>query len=621
MCGIFAILGKKNDQNEKTILIEKLKQYLHHRGPDSHGDYSDQIHLVFHTRLAIIDPNSGKQPFIHDDHILTINGEIYNYKDLIKSQFDSLHPYTCSTQSDCEVILHLFKYADLETRYSYQWHNFDHQCINKVDSSGNTYLNKNEQEIERILNLLSGDFSFVYIDKKRKQHIAARDPIGVTPLYYAYNTPDISSIKLTDDSEFTLEIAFSSEMKTLSQYDVVKVFPPGTYYDGQLDSKNEPFLKYYYKASWKTPLMNNSSSFDTMTGEELITSIDEAEFTDITTNLRNILTTSVIKRLMSDVPFGVLLSGGLDSSLVASIASKACKELYGNDYKLKTFSISLENSNSSDKKAAQTVADFLGTEHHHFEFTIRDGLHALPSLIEKLESYDITTIRASMPMYLLSKQISQMNIKMVLSGEGSDEIFGGYLYFHEAPNITELRNETIRRVNNLHLSDCLRANKSTMAWSLEARVPFLDKDFIAYAMTIPPQYLKTYKQSTTEPLPINVNMEKWILRSAFNTTDLPHNILWRQKEQFSDGVGYGWIDNLKHFADTFIINSQLQISPSLFPINTPTTKEGYLYREIFERMFPTQTMINTVMTWIPAWSTNKDPSGRAQTVHIQSLSK
>lgn len=621
MCGIFARLGRQPSPNDAT-LIEQIKEQLHHRGPDSQGDYSDETHLAVHTRLAIIDPNSGKQPFVQDDQILVINGEIYNYKDLIKSEFDSLHPYNCTTQSDCEVILHLFKYTELESRYSYQWKNFNSQCINKVDHSGNTYLTKNEQEIERILNLLSGDFSFVYIDRKRKYHIAARDPIGVTPLYYAYNRHDISTINLNEDSEIKLEVAISSEMKTLASYDVVKVFPPGTYYDGQLDSNNEPFLKYYYKAPWKQPLLNAQLPFDTMTYGEMLAYIDDttSKFKQITTKLRELLTSAVEKRLMSDVPFGVLLSGGLDSSLVASIASKLCKQLYGVDYKLKTFSISLENSNSSDKIAAQKVADYLGTEHHHFEFSIRDGLNALPALIEKLESYDITTIRASMPMYLLSKQISQMGIKMVLSGEGSDEIFGGYLYFHEAPNVIELRNETIRRVNNLHLSDCLRANKSTMAWSLEARVPFLDKDFIAFAMTIPPQYLKTYKQGIITSQP-NFSMEKWVIRAAFDSTDLPLDILWRQKEQFSDGVGYGWIDNLKQFAETFISTSQLQLSPSLFPINTPNTKEGFLYREIFERMYSSQTMIDTVMTWVPAWSTNKDPSGRAQTVHLQALPK
>jgi len=348
----------------------------------------------------------------------------------------------------------------------------------------------------------------------------------------------------------------------------------------------------------------------------------------------------VLKRLMAEVPYGVLLSGGLYSSLTASIEQreslrqKALLHGYSNGHvdeqtngnlvgiddedelstvtflpQLHSFSIGLPGS--PDTKAAFEVAKFLGTKHHGFTFTIEEGLDALSDVIYHLESYDVTTIRASTPMYLLSRKIKAMGIKMVLSGEGSDEIFGGYLYFSGAPNKEEFHQETVRRVKNLHLSDCLRANKSTAAWGLEARVPFLDKQFLEVAMNIDPQ----------EKMITKDRMEKYILRKAFDTTDepdvkpyLPDNILWRQKEQFSDGVGYGWIDALKDNANMNVTDEMMKTPKAEWGDDIPDSKEAYWYRTMFDQHFPPYCA-STVMRWTPTWSKQTDPSGRAIATH------
>ncbi|KAL6653370.1 hypothetical protein ACP70R_008948 [Stipagrostis hirtigluma subsp. patula] len=329
---------------------------------------------------------------------------------------------------------------------------------------------------------------------------------------------------------------------------------------------------------------------------------------------------AVIKRLMTDVPFGVLLSGGLDSSLVAAVTirhlagTKAAKR-WGT--KLHSFCVGLEGS--PDLKAAKEVADYLGTEHHEFHFTVQDGIDAIEDVIYHTETYDVTTIRASTPMFLMSRKIKALGVKMVISGEGSDEIFGGYLYFHKAPNKEEFHRETCRKIKALHQYDCLRANKATSAWGLEARVPFLDKEFINEAMSIDPEWKMVR--------PDLGRIEKWVLRKAFDDEEqpfLPKHILYRQKEQFSDGVGYSWIDGLKAHAASNVTDKMLSNAKFIFPHNTPTTKEAYYYRMIFERFFPQKPAILTVaggpsvacstakaIEWDAQWSGNLDPSGRA----------
>lgn len=406
-------------------------------------------------------------------------------------------------------------------------------------------------------------FSFVLYDVKRDRVIAARDPIGITSFYMGYSSSTPGAVY------------FASELKSLHPVcDRIISFPPGHVYDS-LTKK----VTRYFEPSWLEP------SIPTQPADYKL--------------IRTTLEQAVRKRLMAEVPYGVLLSGGLDSSLIASIAVRETQKLIaqagplnggatgsklvGIDddgilssvttfSKLHSFSIGLLGS--PDSVAAQKVADFLGTEHHNLTFSLQEGLDALRDVIYHLETFDVTTIRASTPMFLLSRKIKAQGVKMVLSGEGSDEIFGGYLYFGNAPSKEDLHEETVRRVKNLHLSDCLRANKSTMGWGVEARVPFLDKAFLEVAMNIDP----AEKMITKERL------EKYILRKAFDTTDepdvapyLPHEILWRQKEQFGDGVGYGWIDTLKDTAATLISDEQFAHPKHAWGADIPDSKESYAF--------------------------------------------
>jgi asparagine synthase (glutamine-hydrolysing) len=409
---------------------------------------------------------------------------------------------------------------------------------------------------------LDGMFSWVLYDKTEDRVVAARDPIGVTSFYQGWS------------SQTPGAVYFASELKALHPVcDKIIAFPPGHVYDSKTDS-----MTRYFEPSWWDPKKVPSTPLD----YKLI---------------REMLERSVRKRLMAEVPYGVLLSGGLDSSLVASIAQRETLRtralqtdsatttngesgLVGIDdtndlstvtvlAQLHSFSIGLPGA--PDTQAALEVAKFLGTKHHAFTFTIEDGLNALSDVIFHLESYDVTTIRASTPMYLLSRKIKALGVKMVLSGEGSDEIFGGYLYFHAAPTKEAFHEETVRRVKNLHLSDCLRANKSTSAWGLEARVPFLDKQFLETAMNIDPK-----EKMITED-----RIEKYILRKAFDTSEepdvkpyLPDNILWRQKEQFSDGVGYGWIDALKDNAELHVTDEMMKNPKPEWGTDIPDTKEA-----------------------------------------------
>ncbi|KAB1225745.1 Asparagine synthetase [glutamine-hydrolyzing] [Morella rubra] len=450
-----------------------------------------------------------------------------------------------------------------------------------------------EEHGEDFVDMLDGMFSFVLLDTRDNSFIVARDAIGITSLYIGWGQ---------DGS-----IWISSEIKALNDdCEHFESFPPGHLYS----SKNGG-LRRWYNPPWFSEAVP-STPYDPLV-------------------LRRAFENAVIKRLMTDVPFGVLLSGGLDSSLVASITArhlagtKAAKQWGA---QLHSFCVGLEGS--PDLKAAREVADYLGTVHHEFHFTVQDGIDAIEEVIYHIETYDVTTIRASTPMFLMARKIKSLGVKMVISGEGSDEIFGGYLYFHKAPNKEEFHRETCRKIKALHQYDCLRANKSTSAWGLEARVPFLDKEFINVAMDIDPEW-KLIKRDEGR-------IEKWVLRKAFDDEEhpyLPKHILYRQKEQFSDGVGYSWIDGLKAHASQHVTDKMMLNAARIFPHNTPSTKEAYYYRTIFERFFPQNSArlsvpggasvacsTATAVAWDASWSNNLDPSGRAALgVHLSAYEK
>lgn len=438
---------------------------------------------------------------------------------------------------------------------------------------------------------LQGMFAFVLYDEAQDSYLIARDHIGIIPLYTGY------------DEHGNFYVA--SEMKALAPVcKTISEFPPGHY----MWSKTGELVKYY-KRDWM--------EYDAVKDNE--TSIDD---------LREAFEKAVKSHLMSDVPYAVLLSGGLDSSLVSAVAAKyVAKRVEDEDKsdawwpRLHSFAVGLEGA--PDLLAAKKVADMIGTVHHEIHFTIQEGLDAIRDVIYHLETYDTTTIRAATPMYLMTRKIKAMGIKMVLSGEGSDEIFGGYLYFHKAPNAKEFHEETVRKLDRLHMFDCARANKATSAWGVEARVPFLDKEFMDVAMRLNPK----------DKMCGNGKMEKYILREAFDNGDtLPPEVLWRQKEQFGDGVGYSWIDSIKDFVENEVSDQQLASAEFRFPINTPDTKEGYYYRTIFEGYFPQETAARCVpggksiacstveaLEWDASFKNNADPSGRSmKDVHGQS---
>lgn len=452
---------------------------------------------------------------------------------------------------------------------------YNHQELRDGLLKEHTFRSKSDSEVivhlyekfeYNFLHLLDGDFAFVVVDGD--DFIAGRDPLGVKPLYYGM-----------DDRG---RMYFASEMKPIAdQCLTFSTFPPGHYYTPETG-----FVKYY------KPVY-----------EDYTKATNELDLVA----LRESLTEATRKRLMSDVPIGVLLSGGLDSSLTSSIAARLLKE---QGKELHSFSIGLD-ADAPDAKAARKVAEFLGTKHHEVHFTIEQGIEILDKLIWHLETYDVTSIRASTPMFFLSKAITDLGIKVVLSGEGADEIFGGYLYFRNAPSTEDFQKETIERVQKLFTADLLRADKSTMAHGLEARVPFLDKAFLDVAMRI--------KGEEKQPKTYD-GKEKYILRKAFDTPDnpyLPDEVLWRQKEQFSDGVGYNWIDQLIEYCASKVTDVELEHASNLFAYNTPTTKEAYFYRTIFHKYYPQLSAAQTVRKWIPKWQENQDPSGRANAAHVQ----
>lgn len=431
------------------------------------------------------------------------------------------------------------------------------------------------------LDELNGIFGFAIYDSEQDSYFVARDHMGIIPLYIGW------------DANGTFYVA--SELKALEGVCTkIELFPPGHYMHS-----SDGVLVPWYKRDW----------MDYEAVKDNTTSIAE---------IREALEAAVHRQLMSDVPYGVLLSGGLDSSITSAIAKKyAQKRIESGDTtdawwpQLHSFSVGLEGS--PDLAAAQKVADHIGTVHHEIKFTIQEGLDAIKDVVYNLETYDITTIRASTPMYLMARVIKSMGIKMVLSGEGADELFGGYLYFHKAPSAKDFHEETVRKLDKLHMYDCLRANKSLAAWGIEGRVPFLDKEFMDVAMRINPNDKMIHGE----------RMEKWVLRKAFESY-LPESVAWRQKEQFSDGVGYNWIDTLKEVVAAAVTDEQLANAKYKFPLQTPTSKEEFYYRSIFETHFPSDAAALCVpsvpsvacstpiaLEWDEAFKNMNDPSGRA----------
>jgi len=428
---------------------------------------------------------------------------------------------------------------------------------------------------------LNGIFAFALYDSGKDEFLIARDPIGVIPLYIGY------------DEDGTVYVA--SELKSLEGFcERYEPFLPGHYfYSGDME------MKKWYKRDW--------SEYEAVKGKP-------ASSEDV----KIALEAAVKRQLMSDVPYGVLLSGGLDSSVTSAIAMKYSRKRVETDDKhdawwprLHSFAVGLKGA--PDLAKAKEVADYIGTVHHEVNYTVQEGLDAIRDVIYYIETYDVTTVRASTPMYLLARVIKSMGIKMVLSGEGADEVFGGYLYFHKAPNAEEFHKETVRKLGKLYQYDCLRANKSLSAWGVEGRVPFLDKEFLDVAMSLDPE---------AKMCPGSV-MEKKIVREAFADM-LPESVAWRQKEQFSDGVGYSWIDTLKKITSEAVSDEQMAHAAERFPINTPMNKEEYYYRSIFEEHFPSDSAAKSVpheasvacstaiaLEWDAAWKEMNDPSGRA----------
>ena len=554
MCGIVGIFNLRQQTPEWRQKALRMSQKVRHRGPDWSGIYAGGSAILAHERLSIVDPESGRQPLFSPDRkqVLAVNGEIYNHQD-IRKEFAGRYPY--QTGSDCEVILSLYR----------QWRD------DGADAS----------RLPQLIERLSGIFAFALYDADLDAFLIARDPIGVIPLYIGY------------DKEGHVYVA--SELKALEgQCDSYEVFLPGHYYWSR-----KPGMTRYYHRRWE--------SYDYVKDRPALVS-------DVREGLRS----AVRRQLMSDVPYGVLLSGGLDSSVISAIAQSysahriedgGATQAYWP--RLHSFAVGLKGS--PDLAKARLVADYIGTVHHEIHYTIEEGIDALRDVIYFIETYDVTTVRASTPMYLLARVIKSMGIKMVLSGEGADEIFGGYLYFHKAPDARAFHEETVRKLSRLYQYDCLRANKSLAAWGVEGRVPFLDKDFLDIAMSLNPK---------AKMCPGDV-IEKKIVREAFADM-LPEEVAWRQKEQFSDGVGYNWIDTLRDYTASQVSDEEMAHAAERFPINPPRNKEEYFYRSIFASHFPSDSAARTVpsvpsvacssaeaLAWDASFKNMNEPSGRA----------
>lgn len=551
MCGIVGIFNIKEQTPELRQKALRMSKKIRHRGPDWSGISCDGTSILAHERLSIVDPESGGQPLYSPDGevVLAVNGEIYNHKDIRNNV-----PYEFQTGSDCEVVLALW---------------------DKIKG------NPTHEAMSGMMESLSGIFAFALYDIKRDEFLIARDPIGVIPLY------------IGKDSDGTVYVA--SELKALEgECESYEPFLPGHYY-----YSGDKGMKPYYEREWKD--------------------FDAVKYNDADSGaIREALKSSVKRQLMSDVPYGVLLSGGLDSSIISAITQMYADHRIEDDSKsrawwprLHSFAVGLKNA--PDLAMARKVADHIGTVHHEITYTVQEGIDALRDVIYFIETYDVTTVRASTPMYLLARVIKSMGIKMVLSGEGADEIFGGYLYFHKAPDAKAFHDETVQKIGKLYLYDCLRANKALSAWGVEGRVPFLDKEFLDVAMRSNPE-AKMCKGTT---------IEKKILREAFQDM-LPDDIVWRQKEQFSDGVGYSWINMLKQITSEAVSDYQMEHAAERFPVNTPLCKEEYFYRSIFEEHFPSESAARSVpheasvacstsaaLAWDEAFRNLNDPSGRA----------
>lgn len=552
MCGIVAIFNIRQQTAELRQKALQMSRKIRHRGPDWSGIYCGGSAILAHERLAIVDPESGRQPLMSPDGkvALAVNGEIYNHRDIRRRYAGR---YAFMTGSDCEVILALWR-----------------------------------DKGPALVDELSGIFAFALYDEQTDEFLIARDPIGVIPLYMG-----------TDD-DGTVYVA--SELKALEGFcKQYEAFPPGHYYYSR-----DGHAKQYYKRDWADYDAVKDNGADT---EELRQALEQA----------------VRRQLMSDVPYGVLLSGGLDSSVISAVARKFSAtrvESGGRDEawwpRLHSFAVGLKGA--PDLAKARLVADHIGTVHHEINYTLQEGIDALSDVIYFTETYDVTTVRASTPMYLLARFIRSMGIKMVLSGEGADEVFGGYLYFHKAPTPRAFHEETVRKLSRLHQYDCLRANKSLAAWGVEGRVPFLDKEFLDVAMRLTPKAKMCPGRQ----------IEKRVLREAFADL-LPDEVAWRQKEQFSDGVGYSWIDTLRGMAETAVTDSQMSRAAERFAVNPPRSKEEYMYREMFESHFPSRSAALTVpsspsvacstpeaLAWDAAFAGLNEPSGRAVSgVHDQ----
>ena len=595
MCGIVSIFNIKQQTHELRDKALRMSQKIRHRGPDWSGIYCGGSAILAHERLSIVDPESGGQPLFSPDRkqVLAVNGEIYNHQEIRRRYAGR---YEFQTGSDCEVILALYRDKGID-----------------------------------FLEDINGIFAFALYDEEKDAFLIARDPIGVIPLYIGY------------DSDGTIYVA--SELKALEgQCERYEPFLPGHYlWSEELRMKNEEFPTGLPTDSDKdATAAANSSLFILHSSLKRYYHRDWFEYEAVKDNeasvdaIHDALTAAVKRQLMSDVPYGVLLSGGLDSSVISAIAEKFSEHRIEDNSqtraywpRLHSFAVGLKGA--PDLAKAKLVADHIGTVHHEINYTIQEGLDAIRDVIYFIETYDVTTVRASTPMYLLARVIKSMGIKMVLSGEGADEVFGGYLYFHKAPNAKAFHEETVRKLSKLHYYDCLRANKSLSAWGVEGRVPFLDKEFLDVAMRTNPEAKMC--GLTPNPSPGREGsfvIEKKIVREAFADM-LPAEIAWRQKEQFSDGVGYSWIDTLKKITSEAVTDEQMAHAAERFPINPPLGKEEYYYRSIFAEHFPSDSAARSVnqeasvacstaiaLEWDAAFKNVNDPSGRAvKGVHEQ----
>ncbi|XP_030567078.1 asparagine synthetase [glutamine-hydrolyzing] 2-like [Drosophila novamexicana] len=558
MCGILAIFSP-DGQAIQAQSVHSLRELAYrqsgkqrHRGPDDTGVLviPEQGVALVHERLAVIGVETGHQPLQSRDGNISLiaNGEIYNYVELARQIGKRLPGY--QPKSDSNVIIELY-----------------------------------EEHGAELLQHIRGMFSFVLYDRRRRQLVVARDPLGIIPLYTGHDAAG--------------NIWFASEMKCLTGIcQQLRIFPPGHVAAGTVEQLQQLQPVRYYKPSWRRVIPTRQVQLQ---------------------ELRAQLELAVRTHLQCDVPFGALLSGGVDSSLIAAIAARIMRERNAG-HKLRTFSVGMHGS--PDFEHARLVAQHIGSQHEEIAFSVEDCLDGVRDLIYHLESYDVATVRCSLPMFYLARHVKSTGIKMILSGEGADEIFGGYLYFHKAPNYEQFHEEMVTRCEQLHVSDILRANKVTMSKGLELRVPFLDTSLVDHVMSIRPQ--------DKIPGPLNEysgqrkwRMEKFVLRQAFAGDYLPDAVLWRQKEQFSDGVGYALIDALPEFAARHVSDAQLLAGQERFPINPPKTKEAFYYRCIFEEQFPGEAAANTVEKWAPRldWGCPEDPSGRAQTAHDQAYGK